>query len=58
MKWYLCPRCNRKLCRVDEKPKAGVFVWCKTCKAEIEVKQEATNELRAGNSNYQDTQRL
>lgn len=38
-KWYKCPYCNKKLVkyRKDANSK-GVFLLCKNCKKEIEIK--------------------
>jgi len=43
-KWFYCPICGQKLCRVSatyEIGKGGVYVWCKKCKNEVEVRQTA-----------------
>lgn len=51
IEWYPCPTCghlangNKKLCRIGENPQ-GVFVWCKVCHNEIEVKKCETNIMK------------
>jgi len=38
-KWYKCPYCNKKLIKYQEDAKAnGIFLLCKNCKKEIEIK--------------------
>ena len=40
--WYRCPNCNQKLLKYDEmKGKSQkLFIKCKQCKKEIEIKIE------------------
>ena len=38
-KWYICPYCNKKLVKYKKGAKSkGVFLLCKNCKKEIEIK--------------------
>lgn len=38
-KWYFCPYCEKKLIKFNEDAIAkGVFLLCKKCKKEIEIK--------------------
>lgn len=38
-KWYLCPVCNKKLLVFDNTAKSkGVFMRCKKCGSEVEIK--------------------
>lgn len=38
-KWYICPYCKKKLIMYEKNAKAkGVFLLCKKCKKEIEIK--------------------
>lgn len=38
-KWFLCPCCKKKLIRYKEDAESkGVFLLCKNCKKEIEIK--------------------
>lgn len=38
-KWYVCPYCHKKLIRYGKGAKSeGVFLLCKKCKKEIEIK--------------------
>lgn len=38
-KWFLCPYCKKKLIRYKEDAESkGVFLLCKNCKKEIEIK--------------------
>nr|DAZ69353.1 MAG TPA: Transcription initiation factor IIE, alpha FINGER, Transcription [Caudoviricetes sp.] len=38
-KWYECPVCQKKLLIYDNTAKSsGVFIKCKTCKNEIEIR--------------------
>ena len=38
-KWYLCPYCKKKLVKYKENANAdGIFLLCKNCKEEIEIK--------------------
>ena len=38
-KWFKCPFCNKKLAQYNENAKSiGVFLLCKNCKREIEIK--------------------
>ena len=43
--WYKCPLCGTKLCVYDNTANlsGGIFIKCKTCKKEIEIK--ATSKL-------------
>lgn len=38
--WYKCPLCGTKLCVYDNTANlnGGIFIKCKTCKKEIEIK--------------------
>lgn len=37
--WYRCPYCNKKIIRYEEDAKSkGIFLLCKNCKKEIEIK--------------------
>ena len=38
--WYKCPLCGTKLCIYDNTANliGGIFIKCKTCKKEIEIK--------------------
>lgn len=40
-KWYFCPFCGKKLLIYDNTAKmdGGIFVKCKWCKNEIEIKK-------------------
>ncbi|MCI8629226.1 MAG: hypothetical protein HFE57_06945 [Firmicutes bacterium] len=45
MKWYTCPVCHNKLVKVADNFEArGIYIKCKKCKNQIEVKQ---NRARA-----------
>ena len=37
---YICPKCGRKMLArlVPDAKCKGVYVWCKACKTEIEIK--------------------
>ncbi|HWQ74507.1 MAG TPA: hypothetical protein VN441_04265 [Syntrophomonas sp.] len=35
--WFHCPVCGQKLCQCTEKAQ-GVYIKCKKCKQEVEVK--------------------
>ena len=38
-KWYTCPYCNKKLAKYNKGANSkGVFLLCKNCKKEIEIK--------------------
>ena len=38
-KWFNCPFCKKKLVKYNENANAkGVFLLCKNCKKEIEIK--------------------
>lgn len=38
-KWYMCPYCNKKILKYNENAFAkGVFLLCKNCGKEIEIK--------------------
>lgn len=38
-KWYQCPYCKKKLVKYKKNARAeGIFLWCKNCKKEIEIK--------------------
>ena len=38
-KWYICPYCNKKLVKYKKGANSnGVFLLCKNCKKEIEIK--------------------
>jgi len=38
-KWYKCPYCNKKLIKyIKGANSKGVFLLCKNCKKEIEIK--------------------
>ena len=38
-KWFLCPYCNKKLVKYKKDANSnGVFLLCKNCKKEIEIK--------------------
>lgn len=38
-KWYSCPYCNKKLVKYNKGANSnGVFLLCKNCKNEIEIK--------------------
>lgn len=38
-KWFKCPHCGKKLVLYDNTAKAsGVFIKCKNCKNEVELK--------------------
>ena len=40
-KWYRCPVCGQKLLKVSNKAKSkGLYIKCKKCKNEIEIKVE------------------
>ena len=40
MKWYTCPVCHTKLLKVaDNFIAKGIYIKCKKCKRQIEVKQ-------------------
>ena len=40
MKWYICPICKNKLVKVaDNFIAKGIYIKCKRCKNQIEVKQ-------------------
>jgi transcription elongation factor Elf1 len=42
-KWFICPECNKaKLCMTDERARGGVFIKCKLCGKEVEVKHQST----------------
>lgn len=38
-KWFICPYCEKKLVKYEKDANAkGVFLLCKNCKKEIEIK--------------------
>ena len=38
-KWFVCPDCGKKLVVYDDTAKCrGVYVYCKFCKKEVEIK--------------------
>nr|DAM39040.1 MAG TPA: zinc-ribbon domain protein [Caudoviricetes sp.] len=38
--WVKCPYCGKKLAKIlPDALCKGVFVWCKSCKKEIEIKR-------------------
>lgn len=39
--WFCCPVCGQKLAKVSPLAKGGVFIKCKRCKNEVEVKRTA-----------------
>lgn len=42
-KWFICPECNKqKLLKTDERCRGGVFIKCKLCGKEVEVKHQST----------------
>mgnify|MGYP001200809089 CR=1 FL=1 len=41
-KWVLCPACGKKLCRVEIKHDANLYLWCKRCKEEVKVHIEGS----------------
>lgn len=48
---YLCPKCGKVVCKTDGNPKSGVYVWCKKCKKEVEVKTSGEiKDLRTGST--------
>lgn len=39
MKWYVCPYCNKKLIKYENNAHSnGIYIMCKNCKEEIEIK--------------------
>lgn len=39
--WFVCPICGfDRICKVSEEAKGGVFVKCRKCSNEVEVKHE------------------
>lgn len=41
-RWYCCPKCGTKLAIYDNTSKCtGVFVKCRTCRNEIEIRIKA-----------------
>lgn len=39
VKWYMCPYCKKKIIRYRKDAiSKGVFLLCKNCKKEIEIK--------------------
>ena len=41
-KWFICPECNKqKLLKTDERARGGVFIKCKLCGKEVEVKHQS-----------------
>ena len=40
--WVNCPTGGKKLCRADAKGK--IYLWCKTCRKEIEIEIGEPNE--------------
>jgi transcription elongation factor Elf1 len=39
--WYICPNCGQKILKYTEKAKSrDLFIKCKNCKQEIEIKIE------------------
>jgi transcription elongation factor Elf1 len=42
-KWFVCPECKKqKLLMTDERARGGVFIKCKLCGKEVEVKHQST----------------
>lgn len=38
-KWYRCPSCDKKMIKYERDANSkGVFLLCKNCKKEIEIK--------------------
>ncbi len=38
-KWYICPYCKKRIVRYEEGAiSKGVFLLCKKCKKEVEIK--------------------
>lgn len=43
--WFKCPICGQKLAKIDKtKHIEGVFLPCKRCKNEVEIKNLIRNE--------------
>lgn len=40
LEWFFCPICGQKLCKIAPNAQ-GVFIKCKKCKNEVEVKAPA-----------------
>ena len=44
-KWYRCPICKKKLIQYNKDAQAkGIFLLCKSCKKEIEIKIKIKND--------------
>lgn len=44
--WYKCPICGKNLVKIDDsKHIEGVFVKCKLCKTDVEIKNNSIKEL-------------
>ena len=41
--WFLCPVCRQKLCMINQKAQ-GVFLQCKRCKQEVEIRYKENSE--------------
>lgn len=46
-KYVLCPICGKKLFRIDKNSVYNnIYVWCKNCRKEINVKKEPRAETK------------
>lgn len=44
-KYVYCPNCGKKLFRIENNSKYNnIYIWCKTCKKEINVKEPKSQE--------------
>lgn len=39
-KWFHCPVCGQKLAKTNEQASGGVFIKCKKCKQDVEIKHQ------------------
>ncbi|MDT8715551.1 hypothetical protein IAI10_02610 [Clostridium sp. 19966] len=52
-KWFKCPVCGQKLAKIDDdKDIAGVAIWCKKCKREIEIRNTPKQKINTDVVNF------
>jgi DNA-directed RNA polymerase subunit RPC12/RpoP len=44
--WICCPDCGKKLFRIDKTSSCkNIYIWCKSCKKEILVKEPKSHVI-------------
>lgn len=47
-KWYKCPVCGQKILKISKLAQSkGLYIKCKKCKNEIEIKIEPSEPVRS-----------